>query len=239
MYTLLQDDKESLAELHEYLNSGDMSLPLPLQASTRSPQVSDRRLSNASIKSERRRSLPACTSIISVSTENSIATPRPDVTDFQTRRRRAAKLTQFFGVDYRELIKDVLESIESGLEHERKHGTLDPEEVEVSLSLHQATSLVLILLFATFLLLSGLAGTSEEAPDETYWVLNEFGILHIIHSIHSPLTGRPVSTLYFTRRWAFMHTLTLISWTPLQSIYIQLYISFIFYLDISSIVATL
>ncbi|KAG6889146.1 hypothetical protein C0992_006295 [Termitomyces sp. T32_za158] len=124
-----RDDKESLAELHEYLNSGDMSVPPPLQASTRSPQSSDRRLSNASIKSERRRSLPARTSICS--SEYSIATPRPDVTDFQTRRRRAAKLTQFFGVNYRELIKDVLESIECGLEHERKHGTLDPEEVEV------------------------------------------------------------------------------------------------------------
>ncbi|KAG6874410.1 hypothetical protein C0995_015146 [Termitomyces sp. Mi166 len=125
-----RDDKESLAELHEYLNSGDMSVPPPLQSSTRSPQVSDRRLSNASIKSERRRSLPARTSIISVSSEHSIPTPRPEMTDFQARRRRAAKLTQFFGVDYRELITDVMESIESGLEHERKRGTLNPEEVE-------------------------------------------------------------------------------------------------------------
>ncbi|KAG6899576.1 hypothetical protein C0993_009047 [Termitomyces sp. T159_Od127] len=122
-----RDDKESLAELHEYLNLGDMSVPPPLQASPRSPQASDRRLSNASIKSERRHSLPARTSI---SSEYTITTPRPDVTDFQMRRRRAAKLTQFFGVNYRELIKDVLESIESGLEHERNHGTLKPEEVE-------------------------------------------------------------------------------------------------------------
>ncbi|KAG5341650.1 hypothetical protein C0989_008408 [Termitomyces sp. Mn162] len=125
-----RDDKESLAELHEYLNSGDLSAPPPLQSSTRNSQANDRRLSNVSIKSERRHSLPARTSIISISSESSIATPRPEVTDFQARRRRAAKLTQFFGVNYRELINDVLESIESGLEHERKRGTLDPEEVE-------------------------------------------------------------------------------------------------------------
>ncbi|KAG6846053.1 hypothetical protein H0H87_006417 [Tephrocybe sp. NHM501043] len=134
-----RDDRESLAELHEYLNSGDMSLPPPLQSFTRSPTTptaltpvsSDRRLSNASsIKSERRRSLPARTSIISIGSEYTISTPRPDVTDFQARRRRAAKLTQFFGVDYRELITDVLESIETGLEAERKRGTLNPEEVE-------------------------------------------------------------------------------------------------------------
>jgi len=53
--------------------------------------------------------------------------------DFQARRRRATKLIQFFGVDYRELIKDVLESIEGGLEHERKRGTLNPDEAEVNM----------------------------------------------------------------------------------------------------------
>ncbi|KAG6911339.1 hypothetical protein DXG01_001010 [Tephrocybe rancida] len=131
-----RDDKESLAELHEYLNSGDMTVPPPLQPFSRTPTqttptLTDRRLSNASsIKSERRRSLPARTSMISVSSEYSVSTPRPEATDFQARRRRAAKLTQFFGVDYRELISDVLESLETGLEHERKRGTLNPEEVE-------------------------------------------------------------------------------------------------------------
>ncbi|KAG5643129.1 hypothetical protein DXG03_001519 [Asterophora parasitica] len=153
-----RDDRESLAELHVYLNSGDMSVPPPLQPQpqlqsfTRAPPSTtaadaprDRRLSNASsIKSERRRSLPARTSLLSLASQASGSTtfdspagglelesPKPDATDFQARRRRAAKLTQFFGVDYTELIKDVLESIESGLEHERKRGTLDPEEVEL------------------------------------------------------------------------------------------------------------
>jgi hypothetical protein len=58
---------------------------------------------------------------------------RPEASDFQIRRRRAAKLTSFFGVDYRELIQDILESIEKGVEEERKRGTLRPEEVDVSL----------------------------------------------------------------------------------------------------------
>lgn len=115
-----------------------MTIPPPLQSFTRAAAggSGDRRLSIASsTKSERRRSLPARTSIISIASEYSIATPRPEVTDFQARRRRAAKLTQFFGVDYRELISDVLESIEHGLEHERKRGTLKPDEVEVRLLL--------------------------------------------------------------------------------------------------------
>ena len=116
----LQDDKKSLAELHEYLNYGDEECP----------NLRTHRLSSASsIKSERRRSLP--TSMISVVSEYSVTTPRPDITEFQARRRRAAKLTQFFGVDYRELINDILESIELGLEQERSHGTLNAHEVEV------------------------------------------------------------------------------------------------------------
>lgn len=53
------------------------------------------------------------------------------MTTFQQRRRRAAKLTQFFGVDYRELINEVLESIEVGVQSDRNNGTLRDEEVEV------------------------------------------------------------------------------------------------------------
>lgn len=74
--------------------------------------------------------------MLSIASEYSITSPKPEVTDFQLRRRRAAKLTQFFGVDYRDLINDVLESIEHGLEHERKRGTLNPDEVEVCHSSH-------------------------------------------------------------------------------------------------------
>jgi hypothetical protein len=61
-----------------------------------------------------------------------VAPPKPEVSDFQQRRRRAAKLTHFFGVDYRDLVTDVLESIEKGLDDERARGTLEPDEAEVS-----------------------------------------------------------------------------------------------------------
>jgi hypothetical protein len=137
---LPQDDKESLAELHQYLSHGDMVISPRLQEFSR---IGDRRRSSvSSIKSERRRSLPTNTSIISIVSEYSIATPRPEVTDFQARRRRAAKLTQFFGVDYRELIGEVLESIENGLEHERKRGTLNSDEVEVGLQINILMKLI-------------------------------------------------------------------------------------------------
>ncbi|KAF8963933.1 hypothetical protein BDZ97DRAFT_962306 [Flammula alnicola] len=68
--------------------------------------------------------------MISLASEYSVTTPKPEITSFQLRRRRAAKLAQFFGVNYRELINDVLESIENGVEHEQQRGTLRAEEVE-------------------------------------------------------------------------------------------------------------
>jgi hypothetical protein len=122
-----RDDRTSLAELHQYLKGDDHSPTSFFQVSpTRDLHAS----ASSSPKSERRHSLPARTSMVSISSEISITGPKPDQTDFQLRRRRAAKLTNFFGVDYRELINDVLESIESGLEHERKRGRLGAEEAE-------------------------------------------------------------------------------------------------------------
>ncbi|KAJ7201256.1 hypothetical protein GGX14DRAFT_371291 [Mycena pura] len=117
-----RNDRESLAELHQYLNEAD----------------ADADLLTVTSKTERRRSLPSLrprASIVSLATVSSVAS---DVTvcdttasEFQARRRRAAKLTQFFGVDYRELIEDVLESIEVGLNAERTRGTLNPAQAEV------------------------------------------------------------------------------------------------------------
>ena len=49
---------------------------------------------------------------------------------FQTRRRRAAKLTNFFGVDYRMLVGDILESIEEDVEQESRRGALQPHEAQ-------------------------------------------------------------------------------------------------------------
>jgi predicted secreted protein len=116
-------------ELHQYLNDTDVATKLEDEP----PNSADRRMSvSSSIKSERRRSLPARTSMISLASEHTISTPKAEITSFQLRRRRAAKLTQFFGVNYRELINDVLDSIENGVQHEQESGTLRAEEVEVS-----------------------------------------------------------------------------------------------------------
>lgn len=125
---LLQDDRESLAELHRFLHGDVVESPTDDQ-----PLLASHRLSTStySHKSDRRRSLPTRTSIVSISNDM-IPPNRPEASDFQIRRRRAAKLTSFFGVDYRELIHDILESIEKGVEEERKRGTLRPEEVDVS-----------------------------------------------------------------------------------------------------------
>jgi hypothetical protein len=71
------------------------------------------------------------TSTTSLNSEYNLEPQKPQATDFQLWRRRAAKLTHFFGVDYRELIDDVLDSIEKGVEEERKKGSINPDEFEV------------------------------------------------------------------------------------------------------------
>ena len=87
---------------------------------------------SAIAKAERRRSMPTRTSMTSVSSEwTLLPSPPPEESSFQQRRRRAAKLTQFFGVNYRDLMNEILESIEKGLEEERGRGTLQPDEVQV------------------------------------------------------------------------------------------------------------
>ncbi|KIY46332.1 hypothetical protein FISHEDRAFT_47477 [Fistulina hepatica ATCC 64428] len=134
-----RDDRESLARLHSYLNELDDSAT-PLQAQDehdKRSSRSSRRNTISSVKSVRRRSLPISISsgisgLDSLSFEYPEFRTQPDVTDFQWRRRKATKLTQFFGVDYRDLIDDVLESFENGLEYERKRGTINQEEAQVS-----------------------------------------------------------------------------------------------------------
>ncbi|KAJ7292869.1 hypothetical protein C8J57DRAFT_1042662 [Mycena rebaudengoi] len=121
-----RNDKESLAELHQYLNDSSAAPPTPPSATgayaayTPSPQPSPSAYTHAHTRTARRRSLPA----------NARASMSSLANTFQARRRRAAKLTQFFGVDYRDLIEDVLESIENGLDAERSRGTLGPDEAE-------------------------------------------------------------------------------------------------------------
>ncbi|KAJ7651468.1 hypothetical protein DFH06DRAFT_1094466 [Mycena polygramma] len=158
-----RNDKESLAELHQYLNDTAAEQQPPASPLEFAPTMVAKPLT----KAERRRSLPARTSMASLASISSLAssssstsiaasiattaaaapsassaattaaaagstasTPDADTSEFQQRRRRAAKLTQFFGVDYRDLIEDVLESIELGLDAERRRGTLNPAEAE-------------------------------------------------------------------------------------------------------------
>ncbi|KAI8981192.1 hypothetical protein BD414DRAFT_491945 [Trametes punicea] len=125
-----RDDRESLAELHDYLSGHQLEHHFPGPVS---PSAADDLsfVATPTIKSERRRSLPSRTSIASFTSELSfVVAPTPTEPSFQQRRRRAAKLTHFFGVDYRELMNEILDSIEKGLEEERGKGTLRPDEVK-------------------------------------------------------------------------------------------------------------
>lgn len=128
-YYFPQDDTASLRRLHTIIH-GDAEPEEPaLQHFTR--QDSDEEPSTP--KAERRRSLPSRTSMTSISSAYSIAPPSAEETLFQARRKRAAKLTQFFGVNYRDLMNEILDSLEKGLEEERGRGTLRPDEVQVRL----------------------------------------------------------------------------------------------------------
>jgi len=121
-----RDDRRSLVELHKYLQGEEPESPInevELLVDPHSP---------TSLRSDRRLSLPS--SVMSVTTgDTSLANigVKPEANDFQLRRRRAAKLAQFFGVDYKSVMQEVLESIEKGVEEERQSGTLQPEEAEV------------------------------------------------------------------------------------------------------------
>jgi hypothetical protein len=128
-----RDDRQSLVELHRFLHGGIAESSEEEETSVDVHRIS----STTSLRSDRRHSLPTKASMTSLSSQFTM--PPPEASEFQLRRRRAAKLTHFFGVDYRELIQDVLESIEKGVEEERGRGTLHPEEVEVLL--HRVRSL--------------------------------------------------------------------------------------------------
>lgn len=133
-----RDDVQSLASLRQYLEADAPASELPPPTSTELTMKADKRLSALSSRSERRRSMPP----VGRSSVNSLGLDpvSPDVDSFQARRRKATKLTQFFGVDYRLLIQDVLDSLEAGLEHDQKRGSLNPAEAEVRYLLPFVTS---------------------------------------------------------------------------------------------------
>lgn len=134
-YVPLKDDKELLAELHQVLR-GDLATAVPRDRSLDEKDDAARPTPSGHPippGHDRLCSLPARTSIISLDSEYSIGTqPMPDATSFQQRRKRAAKLTHFFGVDYRELFDDVLDRIESNMQLGQRDGRLHAAEAEVS-----------------------------------------------------------------------------------------------------------
>lgn len=99
-------------ELFDYVNE---------HSSEEDPVVSSGASVASAASSERRRSLPP-----TPSTSTHPVDPRA----FGARRRRAAKLAQFFGVGHRELFGDVLDSIEMGVRDEANRGSLRPDEVQ-------------------------------------------------------------------------------------------------------------
>jgi len=122
-----RDDRESLAELHSILTNDRSGSE---GGSTPVPRDDDDGDDARTIRSERRRSLPTRSSTVSLASQFSLGSPSPERTSFQVRRKQAAKLTHFFGVDYRDLIGDILESIERYVEEESHRGTLHPEEIQ-------------------------------------------------------------------------------------------------------------
>ena len=116
-----QDDRESLVDLHDYLYKDDVQRRAEVDRG-----ASVRTKSEASLRSERRRSLPLQPSLTSLASQATV-----DVTSFQARRRRAAKLSHFFGVSYKDLFGEILESLEMGVQEEGGKGSLNPDEVQV------------------------------------------------------------------------------------------------------------
>ena len=119
-----QDDRASLAELHEYINTDEHR--------SRNSDYRSERSMKATLREEKRRSLPQQSSSASLASQYAAGENRPETTTFAVRRRRAAKLSQFFGVSYRDLFGDVLESLEVGVREDGGRGTLNPDEVQVS-----------------------------------------------------------------------------------------------------------
>jgi hypothetical protein len=124
-----QDDRQSLERLHEIMHSDAVNeQPVPLQTFAHQDEAQN----SAPPRIGRRQSLPSNPSLASLS--SSISILPPEISPFEQRRRRAAKLTNFFGVNHREIMNDIFESIEKGVEEERGNGTLNPDEVNVSRS---------------------------------------------------------------------------------------------------------
>ncbi|KAG8801956.1 hypothetical protein FRC17_006520, partial [Serendipita sp. 399] len=130
-----QDDRQSLNELHAVLDSDEeedevhangyhSSSPHGNADRHRPPLQSPTEHQHKTIQP--RMSLA---SINTVATDSTYATLTPKPMDFQARRKRAAKLTQFFGATYRDLFGEVLDRIERGMLEEVALGEMSQEEM--------------------------------------------------------------------------------------------------------------
>jgi len=128
----VQEDRETLAGLFSYVHDSNPQSEDHLQATDNSATPSSRRSRGQSISS--------------IDTYNTFVTPTEEIPDpFQTRRKRAEKLSHFFGESHKTLFGDVLESIESGVQDDRAKGRLTYEEVQVSLLNSNACSVLYVL----------------------------------------------------------------------------------------------
>lgn len=127
-----KDDKASLAELHQLMNASGSDESGQDDDDNDDDDNDMPRHSGASVTSslERRRSLPARTSMVSLASTILLPPLPADPDGFQQRRRRAAKLTHFFGVNYRDLFGDVLAHIEKGMREELSEGHIRQAEME-------------------------------------------------------------------------------------------------------------
>lgn len=126
-----QDDKHSLAELHSFLNDDSSHWK---EDEYPNGDAVDRLSTSSSVRSsraERRRSLPLRSSSASLASQYTITSPAPEQSEFQVRRRRVAKLSHFFGANYRDLLGEILASLEMGVKEDGGKGTLRPDEVQV------------------------------------------------------------------------------------------------------------
>ena len=95
---------------------------------------------------------------------------------FEQKRRRAAKLTNFFGVSHRDIMDDILESIESGVEEDAGSGTLNQAQADVRPSgfpLFFRGEMVADFFGCTgpFRICSGKCGTSKPGLDDPHSTL--------------------------------------------------------------------
>ncbi|KZS96084.1 hypothetical protein SISNIDRAFT_438684 [Sistotremastrum niveocremeum HHB9708] len=128
-----RDDRESLLALHDLISPSSENVEEQEESEDIFSFEQERIASGSGLRTERRLSLPITRkdSLLSLRSQFTVSSPPAEITDFQTRRKRAAKLVDFFGVNYNELLEVVVGKIENGVREEGKRGSLKPDEIDV------------------------------------------------------------------------------------------------------------